>query len=352
VGLGLPLFAMLDQDELASVVAHEFGHHTAGDVALGPWLYGTRLAIGTALERLEGSAFWLHLPFVAYGNLFLRITRSTSREQELSADRLAASCFGAASTATALLRVNDIDMTWPVYWDGEVIPVLERSRLPRVLEGFERFTAELEKRPKVVEDLARLKRESRQEASKPLDTHPSLRERLIALGTPDAASRRGARSSLQLFDDVAVAEKQIIQSILRDPNMPLEAFEWDAAAEAVWLPSWMDTIGPYREMFARIPPSAIPDALADAARWAPLLRAGVAFLSPQAERKRLSGLLGVHLAVRLHELGFTFTCAPGAAPSASKDGASVEPFVVVSDLEKGELSAADWKATCAKIGLD
>lgn len=108
---------MLDQDELASVVAHEFGHHTAGDVALGPWLYGTRLAISrSALERLEGSAFWLHLPFVAYGNLFLRITRSTSQNRSSRPDRLAASCFGAASTATALLRVNDIDMTWPVYW--------------------------------------------------------------------------------------------------------------------------------------------------------------------------------------------------------------------------------------------
>jgi len=351
VGLGLPLFASLEEDELACVVAHEFGHHIGGEVAWGPWLYGARLAIGTALERLDGSAFWLHLPFVAYGNLFLRLTRPTSREQELSADRLSASHFGAAPTATALLRVHEIDLTWDAYWDGEVIPVLERSMLPKVLDGYARFTEEIAKRPKVRADLEAAKREGRSKASKPLDTHPSLRERLEALGTPDAASRRGGRSSMHLFDDPAHGERAAIESILKNPALHLEPFEWDAAAEKVWVPLWTDVLAPHKTAFESLTPSALPTVIANASAWAQRLRQGIAILSPEAERKRVARLCGTWLAVTLHDRRFVLHCPPGAEPYVAQGERVLQPFTQTASLAEGTMTATEWQALCAEFGL-
>src|SRR4029079_16607628 len=69
VGIGLPLLAVLSENEAMSVLAHEMGHHVAGDVKLGPWVHKTRRALARTADRLEGSSFWLHLPFVAYAEL-------------------------------------------------------------------------------------------------------------------------------------------------------------------------------------------------------------------------------------------------------------------------------------------
>ena len=46
MGIGLPLLQGLSQEELKAIIAHEFGHYSSGDVALGPWIYKTRAAIG------------------------------------------------------------------------------------------------------------------------------------------------------------------------------------------------------------------------------------------------------------------------------------------------------------------
>ena len=54
IAIGLPLLALLTEDELAAVVAHEFGHHVGGDVKLGPWQHRTSAAIAAALHRLDG----------------------------------------------------------------------------------------------------------------------------------------------------------------------------------------------------------------------------------------------------------------------------------------------------------
>ena len=53
LGAGLPLLAWLSRSELESVIAHEFGHHVSGDLALGPWVHRTRRTIGGALDHRQ-----------------------------------------------------------------------------------------------------------------------------------------------------------------------------------------------------------------------------------------------------------------------------------------------------------
>src|SRR5262245_11016404 len=78
--VGLPLMHMLSERELRSVIAHELGHYAGGDTRLGPWIYRTRATIGRTIQRLTkaGDDMWsrrlVRMPFIWYGNAFLRIT--------------------------------------------------------------------------------------------------------------------------------------------------------------------------------------------------------------------------------------------------------------------------------------
>jgi Zn-dependent protease with chaperone function len=179
VGVGLPLLAFLDREELGSVIAHEFGHHLAGDVVLGPWVHRARRSVADAIGHLDGSSFFLHWPFVSYSGLLLRSSLHISRAQELHADSIAARIAGAERAAHALSVIHAMGPLWSFYWESEVVPVLTAGRLPPLLEGFRLF----EKGYRAGQREGRLATE--QDAKAPAsayDSHPSLAERLAALG--------------------------------------------------------------------------------------------------------------------------------------------------------------------------
>src|SRR5918995_2957644 len=117
MGVGLPLLKALSPAELRSVIAHEFGHFVAGDVALGPWVYKTRAAIFRALEGLSGNVLqWL---FNSYGRMFMRMTMQVSREQEFAADATAARVAGVVPAISALQRVELIAPAYGSYLNNE-----------------------------------------------------------------------------------------------------------------------------------------------------------------------------------------------------------------------------------------
>jgi heat shock protein HtpX len=45
MGIGLPLFSILNVSELRAVLAHEFADLYSGDTSLGPWVYGVHSAL-------------------------------------------------------------------------------------------------------------------------------------------------------------------------------------------------------------------------------------------------------------------------------------------------------------------
>jgi heat shock protein HtpX len=100
--LGLPLMQLLTIEELKAVIAHEFGHFHAGDVALGPLIYSTQAAIDRTLAPLSDRP--MEMVFTWYTNWFTRVTRAVSRHQELVADSLAARVVGGVALAEALRK--------------------------------------------------------------------------------------------------------------------------------------------------------------------------------------------------------------------------------------------------------
>ncbi|MCL4813493.1 MAG: M48 family metallopeptidase, partial [Vicinamibacteraceae bacterium] len=198
MGIGLPLLQVLSVPQLKAVIAHEFGHYESGDVRLGPWTYKTRAAIGRTLEQLDAS--WLAKPFEWYASLFVRLTHSVSRQQEFVADAVGARVAGAAAQAGALRRVAALAPAFDTYMRSEVVPVLRAGYLPPVASGFQAFWQ--------VETMADwftrcANEEARTGISDPFDTHPSLRERLAALGVDETPGDWSAPDppAIELVDD-------------------------------------------------------------------------------------------------------------------------------------------------------
>jgi len=140
MGLGLPLMQSLTVDEFKGVLAHEFGHYHAGDVALGPWIYKTRAAIGRTIAQLSDNV--LRFIFIAYANLFLRVTHAVSRRQEFIADEVGASVAGAAAMASGLRKVGAAAVLYQSYWHNELLPVVQAGFRPPVTWGFARYSAD------------------------------------------------------------------------------------------------------------------------------------------------------------------------------------------------------------------
>jgi Zn-dependent protease with chaperone function len=72
---------------------------------LAPWIYKTREAIIRTVRQLSGNSSVLHLPFVWYGQVFLRVTQAISRRQEFAADALAARTVGARPLGSGLRTI-------------------------------------------------------------------------------------------------------------------------------------------------------------------------------------------------------------------------------------------------------
>lgn len=329
LGLGLPVFALLPDEQWAAVIGHEFGHHVGGDVRLGPWQYVTRQAIAAALDRIGGSAVLLHLPFYAYGRLFLRITGASSREQELRADALGARLSSPDGMAGALVALERFDDSWAHYWGEVYEPAVEAGFLLPLFEGYGRSLEAREPRPSAPQafDLA--------------DTHPPLARRLEALGVPVEAPAAYARPRC-LLDRPEEQGRRLLASMLTDPSLidRLTPVAWADWGERVAPVVWERDLGARVQTLSMVPLADAPSLLADAWWWR--LREGLNVFSPEAQRRQLQRWVATWIALSLQRAGFRLVSGPGAPARLERDALAVEPGRWVDDLAAARRSAAEW----------
>lgn len=336
--LGLPLLLWMREDELASVVAHEFGHHVGHDVSLGPWVYRTRLALAGAIGQLDDSVFFLDVPFRAYGKLFLRLTASVSRAQELAADALSAKLAGATAARTALQLVHERAPLWQTYLHMDVMPFLRRGVRPPMLEGYRALpeAAGLRK------SFAKVVEEQQQLEASPWDTHPSLEQRLAAL--PQGEGRLSTSpNALRLIGEVErELETLVLQNSFTGNVLEMQELSWEEVGP--WLvKQYARTLeGTVLASHTRL--DALPELLADAESLSEKLSGGVRFMSREAKRRDAMAWLEQWLMVRLVEHGFQPRLQPGKGLLLLRGEESLEVNQLLAALESGELSAAEWKA--------
>jgi Zn-dependent protease with chaperone function len=337
VGVGLPLFALLEEGELAAVMAHEFGHHVGGDVKLGPWQHRTFVAISAALERLDGSNVFLHLPFYAYGQMYLRLTGAASREQELRADALAARIVGAGALGGALVALEQYCSSWEAYWHGVYVPVVNAGFRPPVVEGYRRFLAATSPPPLTPATPAVPPADH--------DTHPPLGVRLAALGVPLPVRKDGERS-VHLLEDLDGAERRVLAPLLANATVMarLSPVSWDEWRRHLLPAIWTLAMGSRWEALRGVELSSLPSLLSDPHTWWERLHSGINVYSPEARRRQLQGWLGHWAALSLLDAGFAVASEPGAEALLERGGVRIEPFRWVRDLASGARTAQEWQS--------
>jgi Zn-dependent protease with chaperone function len=182
--LGLPLLDGLSLEETRAVVAHELGHLSGADGALGGWIYRTRAAWGQLAERLEHDSHLGTLAlarfFAWYQPYFDAYSFVAARAQERRADAWGARLGGARALADALARLPVLGHALEArYWPG----IYAKAVASPEPQG-QPFTALADAIPGLVpepEAQASLELALAQQTTHD-DTHPCLRERLLALG--------------------------------------------------------------------------------------------------------------------------------------------------------------------------
>lgn len=238
--LGLPLMQLLDRDELAAVIAHEFGHFHGGHGRFSGWVYRLRVSWYRVMQGLAatpssaGHLFWLFLRW--YAPYFDAYSQVLAREQEHEADAVAAEVAGREPAARALARIA-LAADW-----------LERDFWPEV------HLAEQVQAYPPVQVYARLATGLRQHGQgrgalppwlldrEPAleDSHPTLRQRLQALGAePGLESVAPANAS--------AADALLGQALVETLEQRF-SLEWRQANEVQWRSNHQQRLGEARRL--------------------------------------------------------------------------------------------------------
>lgn len=222
--LGLPLMQLLGREEMAAVIAHEFGHFGGGHNRFGGWIYQVRISWYRVLAALSQSGAWASKPFMKffdwYAPFFNAYSFSLARANEYQADAAAAGAVGAEHAGRALVRVHlGSERLERDFW-----PVLQKRTEQQPLPP-----------PRLYQDMARHLRDPGADDASRLDdalsaatsyddTHPTLAQRLQALGVevPRVSDALPHSSAEVLLGDFA----SVLEERFSD--------EWRQHVEAAW----------------------------------------------------------------------------------------------------------------------
>ena len=350
--MGLPLLDVLSAAELRAVIAHEYGHYVGGDTRVGPWIWRTRAAIGRTLSDLHDEDSWgrriIQLPFEWYGKLFLRITAAISRREEFAADRVAARVAGQDAQAAALRRIHVAAPAFDAYFGDEVIPLLQAGRRPPLAAGFSRFmTAD------GVQEATRRHAESlREETTDAYASHPSLRERLAALGfdSIDGDSGPSPEPASRLLRDREQLERRLLEALFGAEAVgELEPIDWEQVGAQVLTTNYERLVTDFGSAFQGVTIGQAPDVLGDLEATAARVQSLDDEMPPEAARGLSVATVAAATMLALADRGWRIEALPGE-PAICRRGDEVRtPFGDAEALAEGKLDAAAWRERYAEV---
>jgi Zn-dependent protease with chaperone function len=231
--VGVPLMLTLDAGELRAVLCHELGHYGGAHTRLGGVTYRGRTALIRTIERLHGHAV-IRAVFTAYATVYLRVSQAVSRRQELEADAAAVAVAGRRAMGEALRKVRASAAAWDFYLSTHCRLIgPAKARPADLFAGFYTLFHE----PSMGGELAKVVNAPEQRS--PYDSHPSLAERLAAIGRlPEPAVRPDPRPALTLLADPQRAALATQATMLSEEAMRLPVLDWPQIVErGMWAAS-------------------------------------------------------------------------------------------------------------------
>lgn len=268
--LGLPLLQALTPEQFRAVLAHELGHLSGNHGRFGSWVYRVRQTWVQLLERLERDEHWGSFVFSKFVNWFAPYFDAYSfvlaRRHEYDADRASARLTSAREAAVALAAVEVKGAYLSQKYWPEIFKRAEEQREPTA-GAFAGMWHAL--RAGVARDEARAYlRGSLMQETGYGDTHPSLSDRLKALGLDAAEQEALAEEVAREGGEGAPAEtaaEHYLGGLRGELSRRLDA-EWCAGVE----PSWRERheyVTQSRRKLAALEEKAKTKGLSDEEAW-------------------------------------------------------------------------------------
>ena len=234
--LGLPLMQALTPEQFRAVITHELGHLSGNHGRFFAWIYRVRMTWIQLLERFHQENRWGSGVFERFLNWYAPFFNAYSfvlaRAQEYEADANARQLAGAQNLAEALINLEVkgkflADNFWPgIYKEANQQAEPPPATFARMFSALRETVAADDAKRWLVQAL-RVKTNYE-------DTHPSLKDRLSALGYLPAG---GPGSELQLTHLPAGVETTAAQHLLASGFEKFTAqlnLAWKEKASSAW----------------------------------------------------------------------------------------------------------------------
>lgn len=224
--VGVPLLLSLTVDEMRAALCHELGHYSASHTRLGGITYRGRISLNRTIEHLRGHRS-VRAVFSLYATLFFRVSFAVSRRQELEADASAVSVAGRKPMADALRKSHTSSAAWKFYLDSYwPLIQLAGARPADLFAGYYALLRDPGRQRMFARSL------SVPEKRTPLDSHPSMADRLTAIERlPDPGRRPDTRPALTLLADPVRAAQATQSAMLTPEVLRLPVRDWPEIAE-------------------------------------------------------------------------------------------------------------------------
>jgi heat shock protein HtpX len=352
--LGIPLLHLLSERGIRSVIAHEFGHYSGGDLRSGPWLSRTYEGIARTIDHLtddDVEESWtmraIRQPFVWYGTAFMRITAAIMRREEFAADATAAARVGRDAYVEALRRIGAFAPAFDAYWQHEVIAVLQSGRRPPVLSGFGTYL-----RSSAIERLAGEHLEHRTRAvTDRYDSHPSLGERIAALEDLPPGDPDDSPPATSLVSDPVGLERDMLAALVAPEVAEMEPLAWEDAAREVYFERARALTDHHGELLGAMTVGELGDRAQDLGRIIGRLQQREPELTVEAAPPMAVTLLAEALLVALARADWTVEAGLGEPVSMHRGDDSLEPYGVMWTLREDDVAAAGWRDHATALGI-
>jgi tetratricopeptide (TPR) repeat protein len=235
--LGLPLMQALPPLEFEAVLAHELGHVSRQHGRFGHWVYRVRSTWSRLAAVVDANPGWEVRLLVGrflgwYAPFFNAYSFVLARQDEYEADRLAAEVAGPTVLARSLVRIELVGRFHAErYWGRLSSELASRTELP---SPFADFAGAISTQLDPVDVESWLGQALRRETDY-ADTHPSLADRLQAIGNqtapalPDPFAHSAATVLLGPECDVLATELDTRWRTAVEPQLTQARTELEAA---------------------------------------------------------------------------------------------------------------------------
>ncbi len=183
--IGLPFMHALSPEQFTAVLAHEYGHLSGSHGKFSAWIYRVRQSWYRLMDNLTENDSWALLLFRHFFNwyipFFSAYTFVLARANEYEADRSSADIVGTHTAAAALINSSiQGELLDEHFWKKIYKMADKQDNPPTIYPLLPNFLQKNKKQ--LITASEQCLQQALKNQTDSTDTHPSLRDRLAALG--------------------------------------------------------------------------------------------------------------------------------------------------------------------------